>query len=286
MGQPARSGTSGLAVLALVALMVMVSDCYKPSVQPGGLRCATGSKECPDGFACVDEFCISSSAVPDASTASGGHAGTASGGRAGSGGQPGTGGQLGTGGQPGTGGLGVGGGGTPGQPRAVGESCIITDLGAADQSDNCASGAACVEDCAQTVCFRICNSDDDCPGSSCTRTTTSGTRICEVTYASCDPHGLDGQQGCDGSRSCYLLSSTAAPGGGDRTVCDCTMGEGGLEAPCVDSRDCFPRLVCPVATAAGGGACRQACDPGNLLNTGCPAGTACNRYGSKWGYCY
>lgn len=283
MGQPARSGTGGLAALALLTLIALVTDCYKPTVRSGGLQCAAGSKECPDGFTCVNELCISSSLAPDASAGTGGHGGTASGGHVGSGGQSETGGQQGTGGQSGTGGL-TGTGGAP--PRAVGESCTITDLGAPDQADNCVPGAVCAEDCAQNLCFRVCSSDDDCPGSSCTRMTTSGTRICEVAYVACDPHAPDGQQGCDVSRSCYLLSAMAAPGGGDRTVCDCAIGEGGLGAPCMDSRDCFPGLVCPASTAAGGGYCRQACDPGNLLNTGCPLVTGCNRYGSKWGYCY
>lgn len=285
MSQPARSRTSNLAALGLAAALALVADCYKPSVQSGGLRCAeTSTKSCPDGFTCAGGVCVSSSSGPDASVGSGGHGGTATGGRGGSGGLLGTGGQLATGGHVGTGGV-VGSGGSSGAPRAVGETCTITDLGAANQSDNCQTGAVCVEDCAQTVCFRTCASDDDCPGSSCTRTTTMGTRICEVSYTACDPHAPDGQQGCQGATSCYLLASAAAPGGGDRTVCDCAMGEGGLGAPCLDSRDCFPGLVCPVSTAAGGGFCRQACDPSNLV-TGCPLITACNRYGSQWGYCY
>jgi len=286
MSQAARSGTSSIAALGLAVCLALVADCYKPSVQSGGLECATApAKLCPDGFTCVGTVCVSSSSAPDASVGSGGHGGTASGGRGGSGGLVATGGQPGTGGLTGTGGV-VGTGGTSGAPRAVGESCTITNLGTPTQSDNCQTGAVCVEDCAQTVCFRTCASDDDCPESSCTRATSSGTRICEVSYTACDPHAQAGQQGCQGATSCYLLSSAPAPAGGDRTVCDCTMGEMGLGGPCVDSRDCFPGLVCPISTAAGGGFCRQACDPSSLLQTGCPLATACNRYGGKWGYCY
>lgn len=287
MSQTARSRTSGIAVLALAAGLAMGADCYKPSVQSGGLLCADApAKRCPDGFTCAGTVCVSSSSGPDASTSTGGHGGAASGGHLGSGGQLGTGGLIGTGGQAGTGGVLGSGGGTPDQPRAVGEACTIVNLDAPDQSDNCQVGAVCVEDCAQTVCFRTCASDDDCPGSSCTRMTTSGTKICEVSYTTCDPHAQNGQQGCDTSRSCYLLSSTPAPGGGDRTVCDCAMGEKALGEACTDSRDCFPGLVCPVSTAAGGGFCRQACAPG-LLTTGCPLlSGGCHAYGPNWGYCY
>ena len=286
MSEPARSRTSSLAALVLTAVVVLGADCYKPNVESGGLTCASApAKPCPDGFTCVGAVCVSATA-PDAAVGSGGHGGTASGGH-GSGGHLASGGAPGTGGQVSTGGV-VGSGGTPpGQPRAVGESCTITDLDAPDQSDNCQAGATCVEDCAQNVCFRTCNTDDDCPGASCTRMTKSGIKFCELAYTACDPHAASMEQGCAGSTSCYLLSSTPAPGGGDRTVCDCPVDEKGLNEPCTESRDCFPGLVCPASTAPGGGFCRQACDPNMVLNTtGCQLLVACNRYGPNWGYCY
>jgi len=285
MSQPARSGTGSIAALGLAVSLALAIGCYKPSVLSGGLQCAGPPKPCPDGYTCVGTVCVSSSTAPDAAAGTGGHGGTGGGDHGGTGGQPGTGGQLGTGGIVATGGV-MGSGGSSGAPRGVGETCSITNLGTPDQSDNCQTGAVCVEDCAQTVCFRTCSSDDDCPGSSCTRMTTSGTRICEVSYTACDPHAPNGQQGCGGATSCYLLSSAPAPGGGDRTVCDCPKDEGALGTACTDSRDCFPGLVCPVSTAPGGGFCRQACDPSMVVNTGCLLLTACNRYGTKWGYCY
>ena len=277
----------GIAALGLAAVVLLGIDCYKPSVESGGLRCATGAKACPDGFTCTGDFCVSSSEVPDGSVGTGGHGG-ASGGHVGSGGQLGSGGLPGTGGVSGTGGITGGGGNMSDVPRAVGETCTITDLDAADQSDNCVTGAVCAQDCAQNICFPTCSTDDDCPTSSCTRVTMSGTKICELAYMACDPHAQPGQQGCGGSTYCYLLSSASAPSGGSRTVCDCNTGEGMVGSACMDSRDCFPGLVCPVATAPGGGFCRQACDPSGLLTTtGCSSLTSgCHAYGPKWGYCY
>jgi len=286
MSQPARSGTRSLAALGLAAVVALVAGCYKPDVQSGGLTCATApAKACPDGFTCVGTVCVNGSSMPDASAGSGGHGGTASGGRGGTGGRLGSGGMVGTGGAVSTGGVMGSGGSAPGQPRAVGETCAVTNAGTPDQSDNCVSGAVCAQDCAQSICFQTCNTDDDCPKSSCTRTTPSGTKICELTYNTCDPHSAGAQQGCDGTY-CYLLSSLPSPGNGNRTVCDCPTDEKGLNEACSDSRECFPGLVCPPATMPGGGACRQACDPHMLLNTGCPLPVGCNTYGPSWGYCY
>ena len=156
--------------------------------------------------------------------------------------------------------------------------------GAPTQSDDCQSDAVCAGNCAQTTCFRTCTSDDGCPGSTCSRLTTAGTKICELTYTLCDPH--DGQQGCDPSTYCYLLSDQAAPLGGDRTVCDCTWGEQAVGQPCMDSRDCFPRQVCPASGLPGGQGCRAVCDPSNLSVVECPVLTTCHAFGSRWGYCY
>jgi hypothetical protein len=269
MSQTAGRARRTIAALGLLALFALAADCFKPSVESGGLRCAAGPKACPDGFVCAGTLCVSDSAP------------------IGTGGIPGSGGQLATatGGQPGTGGVpGTGGGGT--DVRAVGQTCTIANRGQPNQSDDCEPGAVCAGNCPQPVCSRVCASDDDCPGSSCTGMTSSGTRICEVTYTTCDPQ--DGQQGCSAPRSCYLLSSAQAPGGGDETVCDCSVGEGGVGAPCSDSRQCFAGLVCPPASSAnpGGGACRQVCDPSNLAATGCPLLGVCHAFGGKWGYCY
>ena len=278
MSQAARPATKTLAALGLVAVVTLVTDCYKPSVESGGLFCATTGKPCPDGFTCTGGLCVSS--TPDASSSTGGHGGSlASGGRVGSGGQiaTGGGGQVGSGGAPGSGGA--------SQLQAVGQACIIMNRGAANQSDNCEADAVCSGYCPQTTCFRTCTSDADCPESTCSRATASGTKICELAYTPCDPHAQDNQQGCDTSTSCYLLSDKPAPNGGDQTVCDCEHGEGAVGDSCVDSRDCFPRLVCPPTGLPGGGACRAVCDPTNLGLVTCGLGS-CHLFGSQWGYCY
>lgn len=284
MSQTARPGATGIGVPLVCA--ALLAACYQPSVVSGGLKCAVPpAKACPDGFACAAGVCVDSTSHTGGAPGAGGHAGvTGGGGHVGSGGVVATGG----GGGSGSGGVaGSGGTGTPdgGQGPGVGEACAITNRGEPDQSDNCAPGGICVDDCFQSVCYRVCGSDADCPGSSCTRTAgTSGTKVCEVTFTTCDPHAQDGMQGCNAPTTCYLLSSTATASGDSRTVCDCSTGAQGPGDPCTDSRDCFPRLVCPPASVPGGGACRQVCDPSALL-TGCTLST-CYPYGPRWGYCF
>jgi hypothetical protein len=175
---------------------------------------------------------------------------------------------------------------TMSRPRQVGQTCLITNAGQPDQGDDCGPGLVCMEDCGgggRAHCYQFCRSDAECPQSTCTRRPPGGgnQRVCEVPFANCDPQN---NQGCaDTLHGCYLLSSETRPGGtGDRTVCDCSMGQGTAGQSCSDSRDCFMGLVCPTS-GAGSGYCRRVCDP-DAASPGCQGTLQCRRYGA-WGYC-
>jgi hypothetical protein len=264
MIQARRQKINSVAVARLGLLALLVAGCYKPAIESGGLRCATSGKACPDGFACLGGLCVSTSgtAGSGSSGASGG------GGRSGSGGTP--------------GGSGGANGVDSGAPRGVGETCTIMNRGQMNQSDDCETGSVCMDDCLpQSHCYHVCGSDNDCPTSACTRM-FGAVRICEISFGTCDPK--NGHQGCDAADGCYLLSSEPAPAGGDRIVCDCSMDARAPGEACTDSRQCIPGLVCPPATALGGGVCRYVCDT-TAAASGCAVNLACFPFGTKWGYC-
>jgi len=237
------------------------AGCYNPDIK-NQLHCATPpAKACPDGYQCSGQLCVKIGAV-----------GSASGGATGSGG-------MGTGGT-GTGGVGTGGA----RPRVEFESCLPRNVGTPNQTDDCDTGLTCLSDCSSQHCFRGCQTDGECPKSSCTRTFAGNAgKFCELPYTACNPAGMF-KTSCTSPLLCTLLSSQPAPGGGDRTVCDC---EGSLAArgePCSQTRDCFGGLVCP-PSGSGPGAefCRVVCDP-MLGAAACAAGT-CHPLGARWGYC-
>lgn len=257
-----RERTGSVAAARLGLLIACAIGCYKPAIESGGLQCATSGKACPDGFACFGGMCVSTSG-----TAGSGSGGSGGGGRSGSGGTPG------------------GSGGAndvdSGEPRGVGETCTIMNRGQADQSDDCQTGSVCMDDCLpQSHCYHICSSDNDCPTSACTRM-FGAVRICEISFGTCDPK--NGHQGCDAADGCYLLSSQTS-GGDSPGVCDCSMDARAPGEACTDSRQCIPGLVCPPATALGGGACRYVCDI-TAAATGCALNLTCLSLGTKWGYC-
>ena len=255
----------------ILAFGLAAAGCYSPSVSSGGLTCAAPpAKQCPDGFHCATGVCVKTGAV----------------GPGGSGGAMGTGGAVHTGGTIGSGGS-TGTGGGPPPSKQIGEACLIMNQGQPSQSDNCATGLLCVDDCGGSGarCYKTCQGDGDCAQSACTRTAPGGVvRFCEVPYATCNPQNT-ASSGCGAGTGCYLLSPEASPAGGDRTVCDCSMSAGGLGEVCSDSRGCFPGLVCPPVCSPGADACRRICDPA-AASTGCPAATTCRAFGGKWGYCF
>src|SRR5690349_13274601 len=52
-GQLARfASLSGIALVLALVPALAAPACFKPNVQDGGFKCATGSTPCPDGFTC------------------------------------------------------------------------------------------------------------------------------------------------------------------------------------------------------------------------------------------
>lgn len=266
----ARSGLServaaGVSVAIAVAVL---GACYDPQIAPNTVRCATGAgvKQCPDDFQCVGGFC-----AKVGSSGSGGRAATGGAGAAGA---------------TGSGGMGSGGaGGTGGsdKTRPPYASCLISNFGQSTQSDNCMPGLICLDDCGTAQhCYPMCSTDADCPESACTRPIIGKTqKVCEQPFTACMPTT---GEGCANPSICHLVGSSAAPGGGDRTTCECP-GPGFNNDPCSSTQECSKGFTCPPAAFPGGEYCRRVCDP-TATPTGCTAGVTCRAFGSKFGYCF
>lgn len=250
---PARGRAA--AFLGLAFCTALLATCYNPKIVSGQLECAKApAKQCPDGFKCEGTVCVTTG-----TTGSGG-----SGGHGGAGGLNGTGGVMGTGGTT--------------APRQVGQTC--------DPGTGCDTNLICMSDCSDTEarCYQLCQSNADCPTSTCTRTVPGTSQlVCDVPFMTCDP---EANSGC-GTQSCFLLSSAPTASGDNSTVCDCpgSIAEG---LPCSDSRECFSKLVCPPADSGlpGAGYCRKVCTPNALVPDPVCGLDTCHAFGTTWGYCY
>jgi hypothetical protein len=313
--------TGGVAFA--IALGIVAAGCYRPSVASGRVYCGPPQgKRCPDGFECAGDVCVTKGSAPGTGGAAGTGGARGSGGRTGGDGSvdqvSDAGSDAGDALEPcieprescvpmtgvscdpycrtgcsdcrqkcsiNTAGVLVCSAGSR-RNRAVGETCLISSPGQGNQSDDCGPGLVCMADCGGgggARCYAFCRSDVDCLFSACTRTAPGGVhKVCEVPFTTCNPQ--DGRTGCASTtESCYLLASQAAPLGGQRTVCDCSMAAAGVSEPCTDSRECLPGLVCPVGGLLGSGYCRRVCSP--TSPTTCQ-GTVCRPYGVQWGYCF
>lgn len=261
-----RGAWLAVAAAAVVAAGAWGAGCYNPAIESNKLSCAPTGKACPDGFQCSAGKCVKLGAVGPGSGGSTGSGGAGTGGSAGNGS---------SGGAPGTGGAPL---------RAVFESCQIKNAGTADQSHDCSAGLECLQDCAGGVphCYRACTADTECPASSCTRTFAGvAGQFCEPDFTDCNPVA---NSTCAINMNCKLLSSQPAPGGGDRTVCECQTGTAARGEPCSSTRQCFPGLVCPPGgSGPGAEVCQRPCDP-MAGAAACTAGT-CRPFGARWGYC-
>jgi hypothetical protein len=264
---------SSWAKVTVVLAALAAAGCYNPKVGSGDLHCAVATgKQCPDGFECVGNVCVTVGTSP-----------------LGSGGGIGSGGGVGSGGMTGTGGGAGGSGGMAIPSRQLGQTCNPVLSQVQPGQANCAVKLLCVEDCLMSSarCYQTCLSDADCPQSVCRPAAAADApRVCEIAYGMCNP--LDGHMGCANvAENCYLLSSTATSSGGDRAVCDCSLGSSVVSTACSDSRECAAGLVCPPQGGGPGtGACRRICDPAPTAPATCTAGATCRAYGARWGYCF
>jgi hypothetical protein len=162
-------------------------------------------------------------------------------------------------------------------------------------NDNCLPGLLCMNDQCFGRCYQYCRTDNDCPGSYCSRNAPGGFKVCDVPNAdNCIPTPLPGggSNNCPGSLGCYI--SFGHP---SHTICDCAGGTFQGQ-PCTGSRSCLPGLLCADPTNDGGTSiCLKVCDLAGAVDgggVGCPGGLPCQVYtGSsptnapnpKYGYC-
>jgi hypothetical protein len=169
--------------------------------------------------------------------------------------------------------------------RAEFESCLPKNVGTPNQTDDCdkSLGLICLADCASPHCFRGCQTEAECPRSNCSRTFAgNGGKFCELPYTACNAALY--KTSCTSPQVCTLLSSLPAPGGGDRTVCECEGGQFARGESCSQTRDCFGGMVCPPAGSGPGEEhCQVVCDP--MLGAAACAAGACRPFGARWGFC-
>jgi hypothetical protein len=320
-GQLARfASLSGIALVLVLVPALAAPACFKPNVQDGGFKCATGATPCPDGFKCEVSTNLCKRNPSDGGAGKGGKGG----GAGGMGGVAG-GGEGGTGGQtpcfdampncePSDAGIcdpycqsGCSDChqkcsantaneltcNTPTKSKLAGtlEACSISYRGTSMQADDCAQGNVCVdENVCFPRCFRFCRSDQDCDNSFCDRD-VNGQKTCGIPYVdTCTPLMVGLNAGCSSGLACYISATHS-----EHTFCDCPQGSGHIGDDCARSVDCSPGLACAyILVGVGKATCRQVCDL-SKNGTDCGVnGTRCNPYqgasgngtaNARWGFC-
>jgi hypothetical protein len=313
--------TVGPAFAVAAILTALLAGCFKPSIKEGGFTCADGGV-CPDGFKCDPGSNTCWTKVPDGGVGGkGGAGGKAGGGGSGVGGTGGAPPCF----EPKPDCDSADGGADAGlcdpfcqtgcqqecrakcsvntqavltcnqvtstNLKGLLQNCTISSAGADSQTDDCEPGLVCIADgCGSARCYQFCRTDDDCANAACDRPLgSSGTKVCDVPYADCNPVGTT--SGCTGSAkvACYLSSSHS-----EHTVCDCPYMAVTGQMPCERSRDCVRGLACAAVPGMGGTKwCLQACRG----DSDCPTGDtgSCHAYrGSSgtgtpnptYGFCY
>ena len=192
-------------------------------------------------------------------------------------------------------------------PKAVTQSCAVTNYGSSTQYDNCQPKSICLQPIngANTnvgYCFALCRSaEQDCTGGvACTsrilssqNSTVTVVTVCDPPYDSCGPGGTgcnplaaagsadSGPNSCPSGRYCLLVPPDRSSDY-SRTTCEFSTGTGKNGAGCNSAHDCDFAYTCVNDGPHNG--CHRVCDP-NLANP-CPTGAGtCVPWGSEYGFC-
>ena len=310
--KPSRSGRGALVAFALLAGVLAIASCFNPSINTGGFKCSSiYEKDCPDGFQCVSGRCWKGGIVPaDAGlpdvkmdapldvqvekTMEAGvdHVEAACTIKPVSGCTPMAGKcdplcQTGCDGCHQKCSVNTTGALTCNEPVAPaalqeGDSCDQISMGSDQQTDACAPGLVCVDRSCKYECAKLCRTDNDCPGSTCSRDYAPGFKVCDVKNVDCNPVKALGATKCPGTaQGCYLSSTVT-----DRTVCDCPFNAVGEGKSCKLSRDCLPGLACVDATGTTDFRCYIVCSLTGAVS-GCTGVQTCHplNNSTKYGYC-
>jgi hypothetical protein len=272
-----RSGARRLLATAALCALTAAAACYNPHVESGRLKCAPTSGQCPDGFTCVGEFCVSNS---------------------------------------GTGMGGTGGSScanpivplcTPVQTSDVcdpvcqtgcpcGQRCQLSAGGlkcaapaggltagmvCTPEADACAPGLTCLQEaCGNDLgrCYRFCRDASVCSGTGVCGTpvllpdrSDSLQRVCDLGGQACDPYA---GTGCvDPALRCYVLGPT-------QRTCDCPSGVNAPAGASCGYNDCAAGLACLQIGAGGANRCVKLCESA----ADCPDST-CDPFGDTFGFC-
>ena len=169
--------------------------------------------------------------------------------------------------------------------HGIGEGCTLSNIGAANRSDDCLPGLVCIGGNSLSLCFKLCVTAADCDGGSCeSRKLDSSTNfaasVCSLPKTMCDPLVPTGGD-CGAGRTCYLTDSNQAAG--DTTICDIASGTT-TNGPCDSSRDCLPKFTCPTQ-GAGVGRCQRVCAHAAGAER-CSSPSTCQSFGKDFDYCF
>jgi hypothetical protein len=246
-----RSGARRLLATAALCALTAAAACYNPHVESGRLKCAPTSGQCPDGFTCVGEFCVSNS---------------------------------------GTGMGGTGGSScanpivplcTPVQTSDVCDPVCQTGCPCGQRCQLSAGGLKCAAPAGGLTAGMVCTPEAD--ASVCSGTGVCGTpvllpdrsdslqRVCDLGGQACDPYA---GTGCvDPALRCYVLGPT-------QRTCDCPSGVNAPAGASCGYNDCAAGLACLQIGAGGANRCVKLCESA----ADCPDST-CDPFGDTFGFC-
>lgn len=133
-------------------------------------------------------------------------------------------------------------------------------------NSDCERGSQCFTYACGRICRKFCNSDNDCPGGTCSRKVSCDGKASQQRFCSrgCDPRGA-AKDICQGDLRCLMFNEFPS--------CDCTettrtKGDG---VACEFTTDCLPGFMC-VMTGTATPVCRPIC---KRSAPDCAAGRTC-----------